>query len=129
MGVGWPRGLLQVPSEGPLSYRRTFCGSGVLHHTGLASEGSRHGGQSWTEELIAQNAANSGGEEEAPKTLAEEVEYPAVERKLRSWYYHWVSTLLGSCLLAGAVLFADPVKGSNRHSGMEQKLHSGVFSG
>lgn len=88
-----------------------LAGSGVLHHTGLTSEGSRHGGQSWTEELIAQNAANSIGEEEAPKTLAEEAEYPAVERKLRSWYYHWVSALLASCLLAGAVPFSDPVKG------------------
>ena len=67
---------------------------------GLASEGSRHGGQSWTEELIAQNAANSGGEEEAPKSLSEEVEYPAVERKLRSWYYQWVSSLLLCRLLA-----------------------------
>ena len=70
----------------------------------MASEGSRHGGQSWTEELIAQNAANSGGEDEAPKTLSEEVQYPALERKLRSWYYHWVSAPLASCLLAGQFL-------------------------
>ena len=70
--------------------------------TGLASEGSRHGGQSWTEELIAQNAANSEREDEAPKFLSEEVEYPAVERKLRSWYYQWVSAKLSSRLLAKA---------------------------
>ena len=74
----------------------------------MAREGSRHGGQSWTEELIAQNAANSGGEEEAPKTLSEEVQYPAVERKLRSWYYHWVSALLTS-LHNGIAVVTSPV--------------------
>ena len=63
----------------------------VSTYAGLAADGSQHGGQSWTEELIAQNAANSGAEEEAPKTLSEEVVYPAVERHLRAWYYQWVS--------------------------------------
>ena len=80
----------------------------VFAFAGMAQEGSRHGGQTWTEELIAQNAANSGGEEEAPKTLAEEVQYPAVERKLRSWYYHWVSALLTSTCLLQLQLLLGP---------------------
>ena len=82
----------------------------------MASEGSRHGGQSWTEELIAQNAANSGGEEEAPKTLSEEVQYPAVERKLRSWYYHWVSAACSPpCTLASHV-------GGKQNPGVQLRL-------
>ena len=87
-----------------MSHSPSTCSQRCMHCTGMAQEGSRHGGQSWTEELIAQNAANSGGEEEAPKTPAEEVQYPAVERKLRSWYYHWVSALLTPCLLAAAAV-------------------------
>ena len=60
----------------------------------MAAEGSRHGGQSWTEELLAQNEAGEGAEDEAPKTLSEEILYPTIERRLRSAYYQMVSSLL-----------------------------------
>ena len=60
----------------------------------MAAEGSRHGGQSWTEELLAQNEAGGGAGEEAPKRLSEEILYPTIERRLRSAYYQMVSSLL-----------------------------------
>ena len=68
-----------------------------LDTTGMAAEGSRHGGQSWTEELLEQNEAGGRAEEEAPKTLSEEILYPTIERRLRSAYYRMVSSLLAPC--------------------------------
>ena len=63
----------------------------------MAAEGSRHGGQSWTEELLAQNEAGEGTQEEAPKSLSEEILYPTIERRLRSLYYRMVSSLPAPC--------------------------------
>ena len=74
--------------------------------TGMAAEGSRHGGQSWTEELLAQDEAGEGTEEEAPKSLSDGILYPTIERRLRSAYYQMVS-----CLLAphGSLLLVSPM--------------------
>ena len=62
----------------------------------MAAERSSHGSHNWTEELLAQDQANGEGEGEAdaPKVLSEEVVYPVVERRLRSWYYQWVRGLI-----------------------------------
>lgn len=61
----------------------------------MAAEGSGHGGHSWAEELLAQDetaAEDAGQVGEAPKSLEdEEVIYPAIEQRLRSWYYRQVS--------------------------------------
>ena len=64
---------------------------------GLAAAGERGGGTGaedgdWTEELLTDRGhdGNDGGE--APKTLGEEVEYPAVEAWLRGWYFRQART-------------------------------------